>query len=295
MGAGLARAFPEAAGVFREADEVLGFSISGMAFEGSDEELRRTENTQPAILTASVAAWRVLDARGLRPDYVAGHSLGEYSALVAAGGILFPDAVAVVRKRGRYMQEAVPEGVGGMAAILGLDPESVRRACEAAGHGEVVEPANFNSPAQVVIAGHREAVERAATGAKAMGAKRAVMLPVSAPFHSSLMKPAEERLRAELGAIGFRDLGCPLVTNVDARPVTGGPSAREALGRQPSSPVRWEESMRFLLDSGVDTFVEIGPGKVLSGLLRSIEKSVTMHNAEDEDSVHRTLSALVAS
>jgi len=293
MGRGLAVSHPSARAVFDDADRALGFPISRLCFEGPEEDLKLTENTQPAILAASMAAFRVLDERGLRPDFVAGHSLGEYTALVAAGSIGFTEAVSLVRRRGRYMQEAVPVGEGAMAAILGLGAEAVAALCERVREDQVVAPANFNSPAQVVIAGHLGAVERAVAGARDAGARRAVMLPVSAPFHSTLMRPAEERLSRDLDAIEFGALRFPLITNVDARPISGGCEAREALKRQTSRPVRWHQTVRLLVDSGVGTFVEVGPGKVLTGLVRSVDKSVTMLNAEDESSLDQVLAALL--
>jgi [acyl-carrier-protein] S-malonyltransferase len=292
MGSSLARAYPEAREVFDLADQTLGFSLSELCFSGSGEDLTRTENTQPAVLSTAVAASCVLIGRGITPAYVAGHSLGEYGALVAAGAIPFDAAVDLVRKRGRYMQEAVPEGEGAMAAILGLGADEVSSVCAAAANGAIVQPANFNSPIQVVIAGHRDAVERAVDESKARGARKAMVLPVSAPFHCALMAPVEERLRLDLDRLEFRDLAIPLVTNVDARIIRSGEAARDALKRQPSRPVRWQETIELLLRSGVTTFVEVGPGKVLSGLVRSIEKSVTMLHAEDEESVDRTLAAL---
>jgi len=264
-----------------------------LCLEGSEEDLKLTENTQPAILTTSIAVFRVLEQKGIRPDFVAGHSLGEYSALVAAGALRLGDAAALVRRRGRYMQEAVPVGVGAMAALLGLDLRSVASICERAAEGQVVSPANLNSPAQIVIAGHREAVERAVVLAKEEGAKRALLLPVSAPFHCALLKPAEERLSADLDAASFGELRCPLATNVDAALIRTGAEARSALQRQVSRPVRWQESIQRLLEHGVRTFVEVGPGKVLLGLIRSIDKSVTMLNVEDEKSVEFVLSALL--
>jgi [acyl-carrier-protein] S-malonyltransferase len=292
MGRDLAETYPSAAKVFAEADRALGFAISKLCFEGPEDELKLTANTQPAVLTMSVAVHSVLAEKGIVPDFVAGHSLGEYSALVASGALGFSDAVATVRLRGQYMQEAVPVGEGAMAAILGLDAESVLRVCEQAARGQVVAPANFNSPVQTVIAGHRTAVERAVAAAKDAGAKRAIPLPVSAPFHSSLMVPAEERLTPDLEALSFSDLNVPLVTNVDARVVRTSDEARDALKRQPSRPVRWAETVRLLLDSGVDTFVEVGPGKALIGMVRSIEKSVTMLNAGDASSLDQVLAAL---
>jgi len=293
MGRSLADQFPAASAVFKEADKSLGFPLSRLCFEGPEDDLKLTANTQPAVLTTSVAVYRVLADDGIVPDFVAGHSLGEYSALVAAGSIPFLDAVATVRRRGQYMQEAVPVGHGAMAAILGLDADQVRAVCELVSEGEVVAPANFNSPAQTVISGHRTAVERAIPASKEAGAKRAMLLPVSAPFHSSLMLPAEERLASDLDAIHFSDLKFPLVTNVDARPVRTGAEARHALKRQPSRPVLWSETVRFLLASGVDTFVEVGPGKVLTGLVRSVENSVTMLHAEDESSLDQVRAALL--
>jgi [acyl-carrier-protein] S-malonyltransferase len=293
MGRDVADKFPAARDVFDEADRALDFSISKLCFEGPDEELKLTENTQPAILTTSTALFRVLEEKGIRPDFVAGHSLGEYSALVAAGGLKLADAVPLVRRRGRYMQEAVPVGDGAMAALLGLDLPAVQLVCERAAEGQVVSPANLNSPGQVVIAGARQAVERAVTIAKESGAKRAILLQVSAPFHCALLMPAEERLSLDLDACAFSDLRCPLVTNVDARPIQKGEEARDALKRQVSRPVRWQETIQRLLDEGVRTFVEVGPGKVLLGLVRSIDKSVTMLNAEDEKSVENAVSALL--
>ncbi len=293
MGRELAARYRVARSVFDEADRVLGFPLSKLCFEGPDDELRLTENTQPAILTASIAVLRILEEKGLRPDFVAGHSLGEYSALVAAGALTLAAAVALVRRRGQYMQEAVPVGVGAMAAVLGLEPAEVAAICEKAADGQVVSPANLNSPGQVVIAGNREAVERATVLAKEAGAKRAIMLQVSAPFHCALMKPAEERLSVDLDRLTFADLNCPLITNVDAKPVTRGADAREALKRQVSRPVRWQESVQRLVSEGASTFVEVGPGKVLIGLIRSVDKSVRMQNAEDEKSLENVFAALL--
>ena len=293
MGRDLAQGFPSVAALFEEADQTLGFSLSKLCFEGPEEDLKLTENTQPALLTTAVAAFRVLSERGLTPDFAAGHSLGEYSALVAAGALDFSSAVSLVRSRGRYMQEAVPVGEGAMAAILGLDPDAVRTACERVQESEVVSPANFNSRTQVVISGHRRAVERAVEEAKSAGARRALLLQVSAPFHCSLMLPAEERLSADLDAIDFENPRFPIVTNVDAVAVRTGSEARDAVRRQTSRPVRWYETVQFLLDAGVDTFVEVGPGKVLTGLVRSIEKSVTMLNVEDEASLDHALATLL--
>jgi [acyl-carrier-protein] S-malonyltransferase len=289
MGKELAEKYSVARAVFDEADQALGFSISKICFEGTEEELKQTANTQPAILTCSVAVFRVAAEKGLLPDFVAGHSLGEYSALVAAGSLNFADAVRLVRKRGTYMQEAVPAGVGAMAAILGISPAVVADACKRAAEHEVCSAANLNSPDQTVISGNAGAVKRAVEIASQLGAKRAVMLPVSAPFHSALMIPAQEKLEKDLAATEFADLRWPLVTNVDADTETKGSEARDALVRQVSMPVRWEESVRVLIDEGVNTFVEIGPGRVLSGLLRQIERSVATLNIEDEKSLAMTL------
>jgi [acyl-carrier-protein] S-malonyltransferase len=292
MGKELADVHPAARSVFAEADQALGFSISDLCFSGSEEALKQTANTQPAILAASVATYRVLAEKGVRPDFVAGHSLGEYSALVAAGGLEFTDAVRLVRRRGEYMQSAVPEGVGAMAAILGLAPVQVAELCRKAAAAQVVAPANLNSPEQTVISGHAEAVKRAVELASAGGAKRAVMLSVSAPFHSALMLPAAQRLEADLRAVVFRPLRVPLVTNADAEITTDGNEAREGLVRQVTLPVRWEESIRELVEQGVNTFVEVGPGRVLTGLLRQIDRSVHVFNVEDEKSLHSTLEKL---
>jgi [acyl-carrier-protein] S-malonyltransferase len=285
MGKELADRYPVARAVFEEADKALGFAISKICFEGTEDELRLTANTQPAILTVSVAAYRVLADKGIMPDFVAGHSLGEYSALVAVGALKFADAVRLVRKRGTYMQEAVPVGVGGMAAIMGLSPAVVQDVCKRAAENEVCAPANLNSPEQTVISGHASAVKRAVEIASQSGAKRAVVLAVSAPFHSALMMPAQEKLEKDLRATAMNFLQVPLVTNVDADTIRKGDEAREALIRQVTMPVRWEESMRMLLDEGVNTFVEVGPGKVLTGLMRQIERSVATLNVEDEKSL----------
>lgn len=271
MGRELAEGYAAAREVFAEADDALGFSLSQLCFEGPSEVLQLTENTQPAILTVAVAAWRAMEAEGLpSPAFVAGHSLGEYSALVAAGAITLSAAVRTVRARGRYMQEAVPVGVGAMAAILGADASQVEAACSeaAAQEGGVCSPANINSPKQIVIAGNTAAVERAMEILKERGAKRAIKLHVSAPFHCALMQPAQDRLSADLECTEFADLRVPLVNNVDASAIRSGGEARRSLVRQVSSPVRWLESVEFLADAGVETFVEVGPGKVLSGLVR---------------------------
>ena len=289
MGKELAEKYPVARAVFDEADQALGFSVSKLCFEGTEDDLKLTANTQPAILTVSVAAGRVLAEKGIAPDFVAGHSLGEYSALVAAGSVKFADAVKLVHKRGAYMQEAVPAGQGAMAAIMGLSPAVVQDACKRAAEGEICSPANLNSPEQTVISGHAGAVKRAVEIASQLGAKRSMVLPVSAPFHSALMMPAQEKLQKDLNAAEFEDLQVPLVTNVDADSIRQGEEARSALIRQVTMPVRWEESMRMLLDEGVNTFVEVGPGRVLTGLMRQIERSVATLNVEDEKSLQATV------
>jgi [acyl-carrier-protein] S-malonyltransferase len=271
MGLSLFETNAAARAVFSEADEVLGFPLSKLCFEGPEEELKKTENTQPALLTVSVAAWTVLAERGFTPDFVAGHSLGEYSALVAAGALSFPDAVRTVRRRGQYMQEAVPAGIGAMAALLKLPEGTLEGILAGAAQGEVVTAANYNSPEQVVIAGHAGAVQRAVDLAKAAGVRRAVMLPVSAPFHCPLMRPAQDRLRVDLEAIAFRDLAIPLVNNAEARVIRTGAEARHGLIDQVPNPVLWTQSMRLLIDQGVDRWVEVGAGAVLSGLLKNID------------------------
>jgi [acyl-carrier-protein] S-malonyltransferase len=275
MGKPLADAYPEARAVFDEADAALP-GLSEIIFNGPEDRLMLTENTQPAILTVSIAAYRVLAARGIEPAFVAGHSLGEYSANVAAGTFSFADAVRLVRRRGQYMQEAVPVGQGAMAAILGLDAEAVRQACEEAAQGEVVAPANINGGGQVVIAGAKTAVQRACDRAKALGAKRALPLPVSAPFHCALMKPAEERLAPELRAVDTKTPRVPIVANVDAAPRRDPGGAVEALVRQVSAPVRWEDVVRRLASEGVSTYVEVGPGTVLSALAKKIHKEAAV-------------------
>ena len=280
MGRSLADQFPVCARTFAEADDALGESLSDLIFNGPAEQLTLTENTQPAILTMSVAVWRLLRERGLSPAFVAGHSLGEYSAHVAAGTLGFADAVRLVRNRGRYMQEAVPVGQGAMAAILGLDEAGVTQACLEAAEGDVVSPANLNGPGQIVIAGSAAAVARASERAKALGAKRAIPLQVSAPFHCALMKPAQERLAPELRAVASHDPRVPVIANVDAEPKRTATDAIEALIRQVSSPVRWENVIQRLASEGVTRYVEVGPGKVLSGLARKIAPGATILNVE---------------
>ena len=292
MGRDLAANFPESKAVFDAADSALGFSISQTCFEGSEEALKLTENTQPAILTVSTAAYRALEKQGIIPDFVAGHSLGEYSALVAAGGLDFSAAVKLVRGRGKYMQEAVPAGQGAMAAILGLSPTEVADICKKAAEIEIVSPANLNSPEQTVISGSAAAVKRAVEIASQSGAKRAVILPVSAPFHCALMVPAQQRLERDLRATKFKALKIPLITNVDAQAITTGDEARDALIRQVTAPVRWLDSVREMIESGVTVFVEVGPGKVLTGLLRQINRSVRVFNVEDSASLQSTMEKL---
>jgi [acyl-carrier-protein] S-malonyltransferase len=292
MGRDLAEKFPEAKAVFDEADSALGFSISQLCWAGLEEALKQTENTQPAILTVSTAAYRVLEKHQITPDFVAGHSLGEYSALVAVGGLDFSTAVKLVRGRGCYMQEAVPLGEGAMAAILGLSPAEVADICKKAAEHDVVSPANLNSPEQTVISGSATAVKRAVEIASQSGAKRAVILPVSAPFHCALMMPAQKRLEPDLRAAQFNKLKFPLITNVDAEATTTGDEARDALIRQVTSPVRWLDSIREMIEFGVTVFVEVGPGKVLTGLLRQIDRSVRTFNVEDSASLGNTMDKL---
>ena len=284
MGRALAEASPVCRAVFEEADEALGEPISRLCFDGPAEQLTMTEYTQPAILTVSVAAARLLAERGIQPQVVAGHSLGEYSAHVAAGTLAFGDTVRVVRRRGAYMQEAVPHGAGAMAAILGGEPAAVEQACaEASADGEVVSPANLNAPGQIVIAGSREGVARAIERALALGAKKAVLLPVSAPFHCALMTPAEERLAPELRALPARDPRIPVVANVDGEPKVTAAAAIDALVAQVSAPVQWEAVVRRLSSLGVRTYVEVGPGTVLSGLVKKIDREARVASLERPD------------
>ena len=293
MGKDLYDNFPAARSVFEEADEALGFSLSEMCFSGSEEDLALTANTQPAILTTSVAAFRAMESEGVgKPDFVAGHSLGEYSALVAAGVLDFADAVRTVRKRGTYMQEAVPVGVGAMAAILGGDLATIEQACSDAAHGQVCSPANINSPSQVVIAGDADAVDRACELLKERGAKRAVKLNVSAPFHCALMMPAQERLAVDLQGLSFGKFGIPVVHNVDADVNSDETRVGDALTRQVSSPVRWLQSVERLASEGAATVVEVGAGRVLSGLVRQINRDVRCLNVEDSASLKNTLESL---
>jgi [acyl-carrier-protein] S-malonyltransferase len=289
MGKELAEKYPAARQTFEEADTALGYKLSQLCFEGPEDQLRLTEITQPAILTASIAAYRVLSEKGLKPNFVAGHSLGEYSAHVAAGTFSFADAVRTVRNRGKYMQEAVPVGVGAMAAILGMELDKLTALCNDAAQGEVCEPANINSPGQIVISGQATAIERAIKLAPERGAKKAVLLPVSAPFHCSLMKPAQERLAIDLQALQFQNPSIPVVCNVDAISLENAERSRDALIRQVTGSVKWEQSIRVLIEQGVQTFVEVGPGKVLWGLMRQIDRSKTCLNVGDEASLQKTL------
>jgi len=292
MGKVLADAFPICRETFAEADAALGESLSTLCFEGPDDRLMLTENTQPAILAMSTAVARLAGSRGIRAAFAAGHSLGEYSAHVAAGTMSFADALRTVRRRGRYMQEAVPVGEGAMAAILGLDADGVEKACAEAAEGQVVTPANLNAPGQIVIAGHTAAVARAGERAKALGARRAIPLAVSAPFHCALMKPAEDRLAPELRALTVHDPAFPVVANVDARPKTTAAESIEALVKQVSSPVRWEDVVRRLVADGVSAFVELGPGAVLAGLIKKIERGATVYSIEDEMGLRAALAGL---
>lgn len=292
MGKDLYQKYPAARRTFEEADDALGYKLSEICFEGPEERLRLTEVTQPAILTVSVATLRVLETQIPRPAFVAGHSLGEYSAHVASGTFSFANAVRTVRNRGKYMQEAVPVGVGAMAAILGMDLDKVSAVCQDAAQREVCSPANINSPEQIVISGHTAAVERATKLADERGAKRAKLLSVSAPFHCSLMKPAEDRLAGDLKKIEMSKPVYPVASNVDAELVRDHQGARNALVRQVTGAVRWEPSIRLLIAQGVGTFIEVGPGKVLWGLMRQIDRSKTALQVSDDTSLTKTLEAL---
>jgi [acyl-carrier-protein] S-malonyltransferase len=294
MGKELAALYPVARHTFQEADDALGFSLSKLCFEGPDSELKMTEITQPAVLTVSVAAARVLGEKGVVPQFVAGHSLGEYSAHVIAGTLEFVEAVRTVRNRGRYMQEAVPAGQGNMAAILGMPLETLQQVCADAAQGEVVSPANINSPDQIVISGAQKAVERAAELAKERGAKRAVMLQVSAPFHCAMMQPAQDRLAKDLQQLKFSDPDVPVVANIDAEPKTKVDAAREALVRQVTGAVQWLGCVQKLVSLGANTFVEAGPGKVLTGLMRQIDRAHSALNVEDEASLQKVTNLVAA-
>ncbi len=293
MGKDLFDNFPSAREVFEEADDALGFSLSEMCFAGDEADLQLTANTQPAILTTSVAAFRAMEVEGFPlPDFVAGHSLGEYSALVAANALSFSDAVRTVRKRGEYMQEAVPFGVGAMAAILGLDLETIEEGCNEAAEGQICSPANINSPSQIVIAGNSEAVDRAIEILKEKGAKRAIKLNVSAPFHCDLMLPAQEKLEKDLSELKYSDLRFPIIENVSAEMNTSGERVKTALTEQVSKPVRWSPSVELLIEKGVETFVEVGAGKVLCGLVRQINRDVRCLNVENSETLKSSLESL---
>lgn len=292
MGRLLAEEFPEARQVFEEADRVLGFPLSALCFEGPDEELKKTENTQPALMTVSIAALRILQKAGYQPDLVAGHSLGEYSALVAAQSLNFADALQLVKKRGRYMQEAVPAGVGAMAAILKLPEGKLESILQEAAQSEVVTAANLNSPDQVVIAGHARAVERAMNLAKAAGAKRTILLPVSAPFHCPLMRPAQARLKVDLDATRFQNLSVPLINNWEAREITTGEEARQGLFEQVPNPVRWTDTIRAISGKGITRVVEVGAGSVLSGLARAVEPALLAVKFGEPSDLEKLNSAL---
>lgn len=282
MGKELSEDFAVAREVFEEANDVLGFDLAKMCYEGPEEQLKLTANTQPAILTVSIAALRVLQQEiGLQPNFVAGHSLGEYSALVAANALTFADAVSLVHKRGTYMQQAVPVGSGAMAAILGVEADVLEKLCAEAAQGEVVSAANYNGPGQIVIAGNANAVDRAIKLASEQGARKAMMLPVSAPFHCALMVPAGEQLEQSLAVVNINALSVPVVTNVEAVANSDSSRIKELLVAQVSAPVRWDTSVRYMVDNGVDSFIEIGPGKVLCGLIRRIERKVKIANVED--------------
>lgn len=291
MGRDVAERFPAAKRVFDEIDAALGFSISHLCFEGPDDQLKLTENTQPAILAVSAAMHEVIREKGLRADYVAGHSLGEYSAVVAAAGLTAADAASIVRQRGRFMQEAVPVGQGGMAAIIGPSLEEVQSICDEAAEGEIVSPANINAPGQIVVAGTKAAVDRAIAVAKSRGVRRSLPLPVSAPFHCALMKPAEERLAPVLEAASWRDLELPLVNNVDAAVVTDAAAVREGLVRQVCSSVRWVDVIEKMVAEGVTRFVEIGPGTVLTGLVKRINAEAQLVNVSDASSLEQFISS----
>lgn len=293
MGKDLFDNFPAAREVFAEADDALGFKLSELCFAGDEADLQLTANTQPAILTTSVAAFRALESEGFaKPDYVAGHSLGEYSALVAAGAMSFGEAVKTVRRRGTYMQEAVPVGVGAMAAIIGLPLETIETACREAAESEICSPANINSPSQIVIAGNAEAIDRAIVLLKERGAKRAIKLNVSAPFHCALMLPAQQRLAKDLQEINFSDLRFPIIENVSAEANAKGERVGAALTEQVSNPVRWAQSVENLITEGVTTFVEVGAGKILSGLVRQINRDVRCLNVENFDSLKQAVLTL---
>jgi [acyl-carrier-protein] S-malonyltransferase len=292
MGKDLAENYPIARQTFEEADDALGYKLSQLCFEGPEDQLRLTEITQPAILTVSIAALRVLETKIPKPAFVAGHSLGEYSAHVVSGTITFADAVRTVRKRGMYMQEAVPVGVGAMAAILGMELEKITAICAEAAQGECCAPANINSPEQVVISGNTAAIERAVKLAEERGAKKAKLLPVSAPFHCSLMKPAQDRLQPDLDKLSMSKPVYPVACNVDAELVTDAEKTRDVLIRQVTESVKWNQCVRLLIAQGVETFIEVGPGKVLWGLMRQIDRSKTSLNVSDDTTLTKTIESL---
>lgn len=294
MGKDLSQLYPVARHTFQEADEALGFAISQICFEGPEEKLKMTEVTQPALLTVSTAVARVLQEKGIVPQYAAGHSLGEYSAHVATATLSLTDAVRAVHKRGKYMQEAVPVGQGAMVAVFGLSLEQLQQICKEASQGEVVSPANMNSPDQIVLSGHKGAVERAAELAKQQGARRAIMLAVSAPFHCALMKPAQDRLAEDLQALKFDDPELPVVANFDAEPKTAANPSREALIQQVTGTVRWSQCVQKLIQLGATTFLEVGAGKVLTGLMRQIDPSQTAMNVGDEESLQKVSNLFAA-
>lgn len=294
MGRSLAEAFPESKAVFDAADRALDSPLSRLCFNGPEDDLKLTENTQPALVATSVAALRALESRGVRPAGVAGHSLGEYSAMVGAGVLDFDDAVRTVRLRGRYMQEAVPVGKGAMAAILMLDAEKVEEACREAAQGEIVSPANLNCPGQIVIAGDEGAVDRAIAACTARGARRAIKLAVSAPFHCALMKPAQDRLDADLQRLAFKPASMPVYRNVDGEPNTEASALRDGLTRQVSLPVQWQRTIERMFADGFDTFIEVGSGTVVSGLVKKTVKGVLVLNVEDPASLDKTMQALSA-
>jgi [acyl-carrier-protein] S-malonyltransferase len=294
MGKEVFDASPIAREVFKSADETLGFSLSDIIFTGPEEELKLTYHTQPALLTTSIALYQLLQAEfKIEPAYVAGHSLGEYTALVAAGSLTFAEAVTAVHKRGQFMDQAVPAGIGAMSAVLNLDRERLDRICEEVSTPEnAVQPANYNCPGQIVISGHADAVKVAGEKASEMGARKVVPLPVSGPFHSALMHPAADKLAKELAELSFKDATIPVVTNVTAKPITNHTEIESALVKQVASPVLWEDSIRYLLSEGVDTFIEIGSGNVLAGLVRKVDRKVTMLNIQDQESLTKTISQL---
>jgi len=289
MGKEIAENYKQAMDVFEIASERLGIDMKQLCFEGSEEELKKTENTQPTILTTSIALFEVLKAQGIKPDMTAGLSLGEYSALVAANAMDFADAVAVVKKRGKYMQEAVPAGEGTMAAVMGMEKEDLLQCLELAKEYGVVEAANYNCPGQIVIAGHTKAVEQACAILKEKGAKRAMLLPVSAPFHSSLLKPAGEKLSEELEKVEIKDFEIPVIANVNAQVIQNKEDVKKFLIEQVSSSVLWEDSVRHMIDKGIDTFIEVGPGKSLSAFVKKIDKNVVVFNVEDLQSLENTI------